>query len=60
MTGKVLWSFLLDLNLNTFANIPLRSHTIHDIREVSWSKVKTLSFYLQTWSSRFIWISWRK
>jgi 2'-phosphotransferase len=26
---------LLKLNLKTFANIPLRSHTIDDIREVS-------------------------
>jgi hypothetical protein len=33
--GYVNVNDLLNLNLNTFANIPLRSHTIDDFREVS-------------------------
>lgn len=33
--GYVKVQDLLKLNLKTFANIPLRSHTIDDIREVS-------------------------
>lgn len=33
--GYVNVNDLLKLNMKTFANIPLRSHTIDDIREVS-------------------------
>ncbi|AES64721.1 hypothetical protein MTR_2g029020 [Medicago truncatula] len=36
--GYVNVNDLLNLNFKTFANIPLRSHTIDDIRETSFAR----------------------
>lgn len=36
--GYVKVQDLLKLNLKTFANVPLRSHTVDDVKEVSYVK----------------------
>lgn len=44
--GYVKVNDLLKLNLKTFANIPLRSHTVDEIREVSDSEFLHFRFLL--------------
>lgn len=45
--GYVKVQDLLKLNLKTFANVPLRSHTVDDVKEVSYVKpCAPLIYYL--------------